>query len=535
MLICKHISRYTVFLVTLFAVIQNLQAFQNQDLLKTIEDSIPQTNEANCKQQNLLITKQLETLIFPQKLNEITVDQTNDIVEKLWTAQLALKTQQNKINRNLNNLNCPFQTYETLLRIRENLNFFSKVRAQQLANNRLINLKKSKRLFSYPKYQIFKNSQFKFESLKDLNSGDVMLTRSNAEPMTYYSLQGDHYQPLTHATMIYKNSEGLIYLIESTSLGLTTKRLDNMANDDEFWTREIVNIVIYRNQNVELAQRAAEILYEIATNYTKDSGDPKDYKNNLPYRAGMDVETVDVITNKAYFKKEFLIKQEDRRFNIGFSCIEAIRTAYRLAGDELQIGPYLVPFFKDYSRVDYLAFQKNMEGQLTTPISFFDIDYRFDLVAEWKNINELSDVTDRDRALESVYSWVFKKNYKITEPSQFIKFVVQTVFFGTTLYNVTRFLGFTTFAADLASVQRFPINLIKILENSYWALDPVKKFVEQFQEERSRKYLLPLSPQQLRSEIENERERDLQRWENCESSRFHDHVQPKEKRKCAKL
>lgn len=532
MLICKYIRRIVFFSVTLFVFLQNLQAYENQELLSAIEVSLPQINESNCRQQMIHITKQLDTVKFPQRMSETNLDQTSDTIEKLWNIQLALKIKQNKINRNLNDLNCPFQTYETLLKVRETLNFFTYVRAKQLAGQKLMNLKDSKRLFSYPKYQIFKNPEYKFQQLKDLKSGDVMLTRSNAEPMTYYALQGDHYQPLTHATLIYKTSAGDTYLVESTSLGLTVKRLDHIARDDEFWTRDIVDIVVYRNQNTQLAEMAAEILYEIATHYTKDSGHPNDYENNLPYRAGMDVETVDVVTNRAYFKKDFLIKQQDRRYNIGFSCIEAIRTAYRLAGDELHLSPYLVPFFKDYSRVDYLAFQKNMEGQLTTPISFFDIDYRFDIVAEWKNINELSQIADRDLALESVYSWVFKKSYKITEPSKTVQLAVKTLFFDKTLYNITRFLGLKTVAADLASVQRFPINLVKILENSYWALEPVKKFVTQIQEDRALQNLLPLPPQQLRTEIEKERVQDLQLWMNCKSTRFHDRVQPKENRSC---
>jgi len=119
--------------------------------------------------------------------------------------------------------------FDVIQTVRVTSNYYAQIRYQKLrdSNRNLANaLAGQTSPFSNLAPQLKTNPKFEFKSLKDLKSGDVILNRSNSEPLTYYALQGVHYQTLTHASIIYKPNPRKTLLVESSNSGLSYVELN---------------------------------------------------------------------------------------------------------------------------------------------------------------------------------------------------------------------------------------------------------------------------------------------------------------------
>jgi hypothetical protein len=521
--------------------------------LQNVELTFDQVQVSNCLGQVQSINHLYQTLPKIKTSSDLSEDQLSQIQNTLWLHQLRLKDLNDRLKRQNTSLesgrlrDCTLAVFDTMQVARVTANYYAYLRFLKIADRRpelAIKLKNQNSPFALPGLQLQVNENYRFKDLSDLRSGDVILNRSASEALSYYALQGAHYQTLTHASIIYKPTPDRTLLIESQNSGLSFIEL---KPDSDYFKRNYLNILVLRHHNEVLASKAANIIFNIAKNYspTGKSGSPENFIYNLPYRADTNFEITDQYPNPDYLVQKNLKKNKNRSFNLGFSCVEAIRAAFRFASNELNIPMTPIPEDTDVSRAAYIAFQnpKDKQGTPAIPINFIEIDQKFSIVAEWKSFAQLKASNDMDIAIENAYNELFSSDSKFAASNPLQRFLIAQIFDNSTAYTIYQFysslvkgLGISVgheIGADFYALRNYPDHIAYTVVNSYIMMRPRLDFVQRLQSRQEKMGLLPLTAMELRSELETARWQSLKKWRDCRVAAFHNYLYTNEHRDCA--
>jgi hypothetical protein len=455
----------------------------------------------------------------PERIQNLRGQDLVDRLNQLWNHHLQVKTLIDSVGRNqgLAAKECLYVLYDLLQEARISAHYISTLISYKQKIHNTFSLP-----FPTKQQLMLKNYNFKFESLDDLKSGDVILTRSADEALTYYSQQGAHYQPLTHASIIFRDLNGNLFVVESAPVGLIASPL---KKDSAYFKRDYVNLLFLRHENSDLAGRAAKIAYKLATDFSQRSGHPESYSENLPYRAALDFKKVDSYPNPDFLQKKNLKLEKGNKLNMGFSCIEVVRTAFRFSANEMQRKDEpKIPFLTDISYVDYLGFQdpKYRTGIEALPINFLEIDYRFEIIGEWRDLEKVLDVTQRDIAMGAIYKWVLDGEFEFRPSDGPLMSWFKSFLFtdgGAYRFCVKMGLLCKDKRGDLYSLQFFPDNITKILMNSFFSIRGLKDRIDGIQKSLRSQGLVPLQRAQLLREVESIKKQELQKVNSCQPSR----------------
>lgn len=222
------------------------------------------------------------------------------------------------------------------------------------------------------------------ESDRQLRSGDILLSRSSSPVSAGIARIGGDEGQFSHLALVYHDEKTQQwYTIEShISHGAVAEPLIKYLFDGK------VRASIFRHPNAQLASLAAQIMYDKVTQASQSPS------GNLPYDFGMNLKT----PNKLF-------------------CAEVAWFGYTLAAKKLGISNFDMPLFKTSLKLNNRSFVDSIGievDEIFTP-NDIDIDPRFELIAEWRDLNKTREARTLDLILSAMFSWMENADYNFDQ------------------------------------------------------------------------------------------------------------------------
>lgn len=213
----------------------------------------------------------------------------------------------------------------------------------------------------------------------ELKTGDLIMMRGTSVVSALIGRIGDEEGMFSHVGMVYIDAttkKG--YILESLiETGYVTTSLT------EWMKSPHSRAAIYRYPDATLAAKAAKSLYDHVNSFKKARG------KTVPYDFAMNMNSYDKLF-----------------------CAEVVRLAYDKATD----GKIILPTFQtSFAQAKQTGFLKQMGiGAVSTfSPNDLDIEPRFDLVAEYRNIQNAPKLRLQDATMESMFDWMERYNYEL--------------------------------------------------------------------------------------------------------------------------
>lgn len=228
-----------------------------------------------------------------------------------------------------------------------------------------------------------------FPGALELKSGDVLLSRGTAVTSAAIARITEVDANFSHLAIVYipKEDQNKPYDKQSKFVVEAHIEVGSVVSTlEQYRTDGKARAVVFRQPDAELAHQAARFVYETVKKREDDG-------KNIDYDFGMDL---------AETKRLF--------------CSEVVSYAY----NEGTKGKFKMPFFS--SRLD--GKNKDLLDRLgVTAITTFapadiELDPRFELVAEWRDVGRIQSVIEMDAVLTAMFDWMGNHDYKIHEPKK---------------------------------------------------------------------------------------------------------------------
>jgi len=320
----------------------------------------------------------------------------------------------------------------------------------------------------------------KFKSWRDLESGDLIVSRGNAFTSAAIARFTAVETQFSHLSLVYKDDAGNLFTSEAhIEIGNVAAPFSSHIKEENSRT------VVYRFNNPEIAKRAAKIMYN------------RIYERNL------------IEDNIRY---DFTMDLTDPK---DLFCSEVAHLGFKLADPNTFIPKYtssfelaLLPFLQQVgikvNKENINTFQAFAPGDM-------EFDTRFDLVAEWKNFDKLKESRVKDVVLTKIFDWI--KNKKYTFKPDIL----------THLTSDTFFIGRRTPLIEKLFKKHFPKNMNSKQIAAFRALDKVGAILQKKIENSEQEQRTVLTPIEMFEILEKYRQDDLQKaqMQGSAKSDFH--------------
>ena len=236
-----------------------------------------------------------------------------------------------------------------------------------------------------------KNPKFKFDSVQDLRSGDIILSRGNAYSSAAIARIGQNDTQFSHLSLVYEHSDKKMYTIEAhIEIGSVVAPVQENINQKN------ARSVVFRHKDPKLSHLAAKMMFERVKKR-------QDKKKNIQYDFGMDY------------------KDDERIF-----CSEVVSEGFnkaskKLYGKELDVPQHktkfnkgLIPFLQT---LGIKINDNNVKDFVTFGPGDIQFDSSFDIVAEWRNPKKMRDNRFKDAILTKMFQWMENENYELHPPA----------------------------------------------------------------------------------------------------------------------
>jgi hypothetical protein len=242
------------------------------------------------------------------------------------------------------------------------------------------------RVFSGGEPSLLLNLQFgpKFA----LESGDVMVSRGDAFVSGAIARLGDTDGNFSHVALVYVHPRTReTYTVEAhIEIGAVVAPVERYLTDGKS------RAVVFRQKDPGLAAEAARIMYE-RVNKASESG------RNVPYDFAMRMDGTD---------------RAGRPADAELFCSEVASLGYALAsGGRLQI-----PRYRTELRRTNAAFRKaiGVEAEASFAPSDMEMESRFEVVAEWRNLGKTQRSRMTDAIITQIYAAMGEQAYVLRNP-----------------------------------------------------------------------------------------------------------------------
>lgn len=270
-----------------------------------------------------------------------------------------------------------------------------------------------------------------FDMMKDLKSGDIILSRGKAYTSAAISQLGNFDTQFSHLSVVYKDPQGKFWTVEAhIEVGSFVRPLEEHIEDKNFRT------AVYRFDDSAVAAKAAEFIF----NRVKKASDTT---GNILYDFGFNLDE-----NKQLF------------------CSEIASFAY----DKASEGAIKLPLFR--SRV--LERKPKFVNQLGIKVedSFIpadmEVDPRFKLISEFRNANIINDIQEKDAVLHAMFKWSDEEGYLLRQGSSGKSFLYRNIAWP--LRRVPYLKKYF--------VEKMPINMSRKLIGYFGVLESTGKFLQ---------------------------------------------------------
>jgi hypothetical protein len=319
-----------------------------------------------------------------------------------------------------------------------------------------------------------------FTGRESLRSGDVLVTRANALSSAGISHMGRVDSQFSHNVLVYVDEQGRAWgVMAYLEVGALVEPID------EFLASGVDRVVVLRHPDQPTAAKAAKAAYERVAH-----GAPIDYDADF-----------------------------DHDDHTALFCSEVARWAYgELLGqpDTMPIDLAMTTFDQERNAAMFAAM--GIEGNVTSAPSDMLYDPPFDLVAEWREVDDLALLRRYDAVVESAMTWMEERGYVLEAQRRHERFIAaalavrRTPVVGQAIRKRIHPRGDLRFLVGALALQE-AVTAVK--DDLYAALGDRPE---------------PLSYDELREALEQVRTADLARWEaDPDSAHFTALLHPSER------
>ena len=329
---------------------------------------------------------------------------------------------------------------------------------------------------NFPYFLINPKFVGEFRTIKDLKSGDVILSRGNAYSSAAIAGIAETNYQFSHLSFVYKDQESKeLFTSEAhIEIGSVVTPFQNHISEKN------VRSVIFRYKDEDVAQRASKIMVQ-KIKKQQDLGSNIQYDFSMNYR------------------------DDSRLF-----CSEIISDGFKQALPE---SDYL-PKFTSKLKKGIVSFVKAIGVPVTSKnIANYDIfapgdiqfDPHFDLVAEWRNPKKMEESRFKDYILTKMFERMENEGYKI-DPSIKMDAESKGLWLLRRTPLVKQFLE-----------KKFALNMNTLQIELFIALDKIGRLIYHNLEMRSHEYARQMTPKEILLEIDDFIKKDYIVYKNYKS------------------
>lgn len=323
-----------------------------------------------------------------------------------------------------------------------------------------------------------------FKGIESLRSGDVIISRGGAISSASIARMPDHAGQFSHLSLVYVDPQTRkAWTIEAKLQTGTSVRPFETGHQGDRNPRELV---LRFKGDPALAHEAARVMFERARAATATG-------TNIPYDFHMN------------------LADESELF-----CSEIVSAGYRAASSGAVLLPQHMSNLAPHARplLDALEIP---QGDTFAP-SDMELDSRFEVVAEWRDLGRIRDTRLKDATLDSFYDWIETKNYDFSES-------FKGDLITNTVYKLRHWPAFADRVKKIAN--RLPLNMKKQALAAFTALDlaggAALKQIEESEAKFRKKQKRPMTLQEIYDELERIRVADSKKFR----SKIHKYFAPK--------
>lgn len=214
-----------------------------------------------------------------------------------------------------------------------------------------------------------------FDVATGLKSGDLLVSRGNAFTSAAIARLADIDGQFSHVALLYIDEKtGARHVVEAhIEVGSTVRTFNTYVADQNF------RVMVLRQPDAKLAHEAARLMYE-RVKRASDSG------VKVPYDFGMNLK-------------------DDREL----FCSEIAHVAYKQASNGEFVMPLHLSSYRPNNR-DFIDRLGISELDSFAP-SDLEVDPRFDVVAEWRDLRRINSSHIKDATLNQLYVWMEHEGY----------------------------------------------------------------------------------------------------------------------------
>ena len=210
-------------------------------------------------------------------------------------------------------------------------------------------------------------------------SGDVVLMRGHSHNSAAIARIGDIDSQFSHIGMIHIDETGQHVMVESL---IEDGAIINTLTHT--FSHGLVRAVLYRHKDAALAARAAQQIHDLVAASRKP------------------------LARRIFYDFSMRLDHRRRMF-----CSKLVHRAYALASD----GSLKLPTYPTHIRLKNRDFidRIGVKSDVTFAPGDIDVEPDFDLVAEWQDYRQTSNIRLQDFTMDKVFEWMDGYNYRFKE------------------------------------------------------------------------------------------------------------------------
>lgn len=349
-----------------------------KDLDLILSESAPSLERSSCEEGLGKLTQELDGLKTEDYQVVVSTLGHKKALDKLWSYKLKLHgmLRSEFLNGSLEE-KCATALRGTLRALRTVEDILSEHKFRNDSNQGSY----SDHAFGEGNSELRVNPEFKnFSMMRDLQSGDIILSRGNAYTSSAISHLGEFDTQYSHLSVVYKDELGKFWTVEAhIEVGVFVRPLEDHRDDKNFRT------MVYRFEDKDLAHKSAEYIFKKVKSASDSTG-------NIFYDFGFNPDD-----------------------STQLFCSEVASYAYSFSSN----GEVNIPLFRSelLKRKPEFVRMLGIEVNKSFIPADIEVDPRFKIVTEWRDPKKINNNLEKDSIMQSMFKWSDDLGYRMVQAS----------------------------------------------------------------------------------------------------------------------
>ena len=399
-------------------------------LRQDLREALDNLDADNCSLKMLRTSNRLDKLSVEDYKNELGSSGLEFLLEELWNYKIIIHEKMRDLGKKqILNKDCADSMRHAFRSIRTSEDYIRESLYRKNSGSQEF----SDDAFGEGNKEVKKHPDMQYFNLvKDLKSGDIILSRGNAFTSAAIASLGEFDTQFSHMSIVYRDKNNKLWTVEAhIEVGSFVRPLEDHIADKNART------MIFRYEDEQTAHRAADFIFKKVKKASDTTG-------NILYDFGFNQEDADQLF-----------------------CSEVISHAYDVASG----GSIQIPLFRSELMNRKPEFVK-MLG-ITASASFvpadIEVDPRFKLLAEWRDSKKVNELLQKDAILHAMYHWNDVFNYQMIQASS-----SKSIMYRNFAWPMRRVPFLKKYF-----VEKMPLNMSRKLIGYFGVLESVGEYLQQ--------------------------------------------------------